>query len=212
MSEYRYIEQEIDHLTYPSKLTTPVKRLLAAKFNEIRNTFQKEQVSIQSEKARIGNSKLTQVKDLPKNVQALAKKHTKLKIAAYQAAQAMKALGVETTYDGGYVVKAKQEEITARIIEFDAKLEALRANHDKAMADLQALAKKLADAEVKIVKQRIAKANPALVAELDGIGQAMMPEPPKPVKALKGKTQKAAMNFNEADRYTDETVNPEAGH
>ena len=194
MRDFKYVEEEIDRLTYPAKLSTAVKRLLAAKFQELDESFRAERNAIQIEKDRIGSSVVIAPKDLPKAVRPLAKKHAKLLLATSQVVAAMRAQGVDITYGGHFSVKAKEAEITARIVASDKKMKDLTDSRDKAAADLQALAQRLAAAEIKVVKDRIAKADPALVAELDGIGKALLPEPPKPVKALKGKTQKAATN------------------
>jgi hypothetical protein len=192
----RHLERQIDELTYPAKLATPVKRILAAKYEEVNRDFNEQQAVVLSEKQKIGRTVVDDLKDLPKALQSLAKKHAKLVAATKQIAETLAAQGVNIAYGGGFIVKAKEAEVTARILAADAKLKALSENRDKALADLQGLAKKLAAAEVKVVKAKIAKANPQLVEELDSIGQQLLPpaEEPKPVKALKGKTQKAAAN------------------
>jgi ATP-dependent exoDNAse (exonuclease V) beta subunit len=197
MRDSYYLEREIDELTYPAKLSTPVKRLLAAKLRDLQNANATASQALHQEANSASQRKLVEMKDLPRAAKPLAKKMLKLEAARQQLKSALKAHSVEAGYDNScFYVETPAAEVEKVRAATQAKLSALGADYQKAQEDLKATALKLAAAEIANIKAKIAKANPQLVEELDSIGQRLLPpaEEPKPVKALKGKTQKAAAN------------------
>lgn len=197
MFDSRYLEEQIDSYTYPAKLPTNVRRLLAAKMHEIETDRKEERIRLNNELQFISRTKYVDVKQLPAPARPTARKLIALTAKRDAEVRALKAKlephGV--TYDYGRLMitiseveyVAAREQVVRQLTDLDGKIN----------ADQQALlkvAKGLADAQIKELRTKIAAIDPELLATLNAIGKKELPaetETAAEKKVGKGKSKKA---------------------
>lgn len=170
----RYVEETIDQLTYPAKLPPASRRLLAAKYHEIDTAIRERRDELSRQLDSLRGEKTVNAVDLPKAAKALVAKLTKLETDVQLAKLALQNMGV-TKYGAQYYVKQDKEELVRQRDALQTELNSLEERRKSEVAALKLIAEDLAKVEVSLLKARIEKANPELVARLNTIGQKALP-------------------------------------
>jgi hypothetical protein len=192
--EAKRLEREIDDFTYPAVLPRSQKQLLAAKLIEVTRAEREDTMALENRLTDVGRQRSVTVAELPNNAKDLAKKLAASYAKTQSLEKAFNAInGVSHQYGTFYVQASETERLQQRSVLQD-KITARKAAASRAVEEIRAIAKGLAEAQVRDLKAKIAKTDPALVASLDSIGQKALPAVTVTAiekSAGKGRTKKA---------------------
>ena len=169
MNHDQYYERRVDDLTYPAKLTASVRRLLADKLALLHQ--QHGEASRRLNDQSHWRHKELPLTDLTCQERGLVEDFTTAKANYEEAEKRMRAHFGTATIESTCVLVAKTDaEVAQARREYEAQVKELDRTRDQQIADVQSVARRLAEAQIAKVKARIPE---ALRNELD----ALVPPP-----------------------------------
>src|ERR1044072_443998 len=166
----KLLEEQIDQLTYPAKLPTDIRRLLAAKSHEISSAKQKEQHELSQRLHTVQRGRYVKADELPATSKAIIKKVEKAKADLKALTDALEATGVRASATAGeYVIQGSEAEYVATRQAIQDQIAALDGKYQKQYDDLRAVTVELATKQVAALKAKIDTAAPEVAARLNAI-------------------------------------------
>jgi hypothetical protein len=163
----KYLEHQIDNITYPAKLGAPIRRVLAASLHEIGRAYEEARTKLSTDHQY--RTKQVLIADLTDEQQVLIAEYTSARVIFNNLERRMRdEVGTTTvTDDPTFIhVSMTDAEVNAAQAAYGRQHDALKAIRDERLKDLKAVIVRIAAAQVKVVKSKIPT---ALVEELEAI-------------------------------------------
>lgn len=175
MSDMRYVERQIDQVTYPAKLSAPVKRLMAAKLDQLLRDYNQQRDKLWHSRNNISaaGGVTVDVAELSATQQERVTLLDALTKRVAEITDALKAEGITIDYNKRLWRSMLPEEIKQKENEITNQLALVEADYKTAQKRLWDLSIKLAEEQIALVQSKI---KPELVTEINSIGSpALLP-------------------------------------